>query len=112
MREQRTIWQQVDWVVVAIYSLFVLLGWLNIYAADYDEDLQASIFSLSVNSGKQFLWIITAILIIIVIMTIDFRIYDSLAYVFYGIVMIFIGIGAFCRYQSCRFNQLVQYRRF
>ncbi len=95
MREQRTIWQQVDWVVVAIYGLFVLLGWLNIYAADYDEELQASIFSLTVNSGKQFLWIITAMLIIIVIMTIDFRIYDSLAYVFYGIILFLLVLVIF-----------------
>lgn len=87
MREQKTIWQQVDWVVVAIYSLFVLLGWFNIFAAVYDEEAHATVFSLSSNAGKQFLWIISSLLIIIVIMTIDFRVYSTLAYVIYGVVV-------------------------
>ncbi len=90
MREQKTIWQQVDWVVVAIYSFFVLLGWLNIFAAVYDEEAHATVFSLSSNAGKQFLWIVTCVLIIIVIMTIDFRVYSTLAYVFYGVVLFFL----------------------
>jgi rod shape determining protein RodA len=68
-----------------------LFGWLNIYAAVYDEETVGqgflNIFNFSLNSGKQFIWILSSILIIIVIMTVDFRFYDSFAFVIYGIVL-------------------------
>ncbi len=64
-----------------------MLGWLNIYAAVYDEEAGMSIFNLSLNSGKQLIWIASSVLIIIVIMTVDFRFYDSFAYIIYGILV-------------------------
>ncbi len=73
-----------------VYFVLVVLGWFNIYAAVYDEDVHKSIFDLSINSGKQFLWILTSILIIVVIMTIDFRFYDSFAYIIYGFVLLLL----------------------
>ncbi len=87
MRQEGAIVNKIDWVVIALYFALVILGWLNIYAAVYDEEVKKNIFSLSLNSGKQLIWIGTSILIIIVIMTIDFRFYDSFAYIIYGIVI-------------------------
>lgn len=87
MRKEASILNKIDWVVIIIYFILVFLGWLNIYAAVYDEEVDKGIFDLSLNSGKQFLWIITSILIIIVIMTIDFRFYDSFAYIIYGVII-------------------------
>lgn len=74
-------------MVVAIYFTLVILGWLNIYAAVYDEETHKNIYDISLNSGKQLIWIASSILIIIVIMTVDFRFYDSFAYIIYGIVV-------------------------
>ena len=73
--------------MVVIYFTLAFLGWLNIYAAVYDEEVSQSIFDLSINSGKQFLWILSSVLIIIVILTVDFRFYDSFAYVLYGLII-------------------------
>lgn len=87
MRQEGSILNKIDWVVVILYFVLVFFGWLNIYAAVYDEEVHKSIFDLSLNSGKQFLWILTSILIIIVIMTIDFRFYDSFAYIIYGFII-------------------------
>lgn len=87
MRKEKTIVSNLDWVVISIYFVLVIMGWLNIYAAVYDEELHKGIFDLSLNSGKQLIWIGTSVLIIIVILTVDFRIYDSLAYVIYGIIV-------------------------
>jgi rod shape determining protein RodA len=53
----------------------------------YDEEMEMSIFNFSLNSGKQLIWIATSIIIIIVIMTVDFRFYDSFAYIIYGLVV-------------------------
>ena len=74
-------------MVIGIYFTLVILGWLNIYAAVYDEELEMGIFNSSLNSGKQLIWIATSIIIIIVIMTVDFRFYDSFAYIIYGLVV-------------------------
>lgn len=87
MRQERFIVSKVDWLVIVIYFILVILGWLNIYAAVYDEEAEMSIINLSLNSGKQLIWIASSVLIIIVIMTVDFRFYDSFAYIIYGIVV-------------------------
>lgn len=87
MRQDSTIINKLDWVVIVIYFALVLLGWLNIYAAVYDEEVEKGIFDLSLNSGKQLIWIGTSILLIIVIMTVDFRFYDSFSYIIYGVVV-------------------------
>jgi rod shape determining protein RodA len=87
LRAEKNILNKIDWIVVTVYFVLVLLGWLNIYAAVYDEELEKGIFDLSLNSGKQLIWIGTSLLIIIVIMTVDFRFYDSFAYIVYGVVV-------------------------
>jgi len=58
------IWAGIDWAVVVIYLLFVLFGWINIYAAVYNEE-HSSIFDLSQRYGKQLIWIIAALLILL-----------------------------------------------
>jgi rod shape determining protein RodA len=76
----------------------VLLGWFNIYAAVYDEEAAKSIFDLSINSGKQLLWIGTSIIIIIAIMNLDYKFYDSFSFIFYGtIVLLLIVVLVFGR---------------
>lgn len=81
---------KIDWVLIVLYGLLVFLGWLNIFAAVYDEQQQQNIFDISLNSGKQLIWIGTSILLIIVIMVMDFRFYNSFAYVFYGVIMVML----------------------
>lgn len=73
-----------------LYALLVILGWLNIYAAVYDEQLHTTIFDISINSGRQLIWIGTSVLLIIAIMVIDFRFYNSFAYFFYGFVILLL----------------------
>jgi rod shape determining protein RodA len=70
---------RVDWPTVLIYFSLVILGWFNIYAAVYDGQAEKSIFDFGINSGKQLVWIGTAIAIIIVIMAADRRLFENLA---------------------------------
>jgi rod shape determining protein RodA len=83
MRSEENIARNLDWISVGFYALFVLLGWINIYAVVYDPEVQQSIFDFTINSGKQLMWIGGAILIIICILVIDYKFYASFAYVFY-----------------------------
>ena len=83
---------KLDWLTIMLYALLVILGWLNIYAAVYDEQLHSTIFDISLNSGKQLIWIGTSVLLIVAIMVIDFRFYNSFAYLFYGFVILLLII--------------------
>ena len=76
-----------DWVTVALYATIVFLGWLNIYAVTYDQNSDISIFSLDINSGRQLLFIAGATIIILGILIIDMRFYETFGYVIYGFIL-------------------------
>ena len=82
VRRQTNIINDIDWFTIGIFTVLVLLGWLNVYAAVYDEK-HASIFSFSQRYGKQAVWIIAAILLAIFICIIDVHFYTSLSYPIY-----------------------------
>ncbi|MEQ8324848.1 MAG: rod shape-determining protein RodA [Vicingaceae bacterium] len=86
MRNNQGIFERIDWVTVSLYLLLVFVGWLNIYAAVYNEEHQ-SIFDISQRYGKQLLWIGAAIVIAIAVLLVDFRFYSSFGYVLYAIMM-------------------------
>lgn len=78
---------KMDWLTVLIYLVMVLLGWLNIYAAVYDETVHSSIFDLSLNSGRQLIFIAVSGIIILAILVVDMRFYEATAYLIYGVVL-------------------------
>src|SRR6186997_3310020 len=76
-----------DWVAVALYATIVFVGWLNIYAVTYDQNNEISIFSLQLNSGRQLLFIAGAAVLVMGILIMDMRFYETFAYVIYGFIM-------------------------
>ena len=87
MRADTKFLSNVDWILVCLYGVLVLMGWINIYAAVYDEQVQRSIFDMGINSGKQLMWICSALILIIVIMAVDFKFYSSFSYIIYGLLI-------------------------
>ena len=77
----------IDRFSVLIYLLLVLMGWLNIYAAVYNEE-HKNIFDMSQKYGKQLMWIGSAALLAIIILFIDADFYTVFAYVFYGFFLL------------------------
>lgn len=73
-----------------MYFLLVVLGWFNIYAAVYNPENVTNIFDFGLNSGKQLVWIGTSVIIIIVLLVLDYRVYDSFAYFIYGFVILLL----------------------
>lgn len=63
----------------------VILGWLNIYAAVYDED-HKNIFDISQKYGKQLLWIGSAGLIAFAILLTDTGFFTTLSYLIFAMV--------------------------
>ncbi len=97
MRAGDQLTSKIDWIVVGLYFVLVGLGWLNIFAVVYDpQQVDQSIFSLSLNSGRQLIWIGTSVVIIMIIMLLDFRFYVSFAYLIYAaIILVLISVLLF-----------------
>jgi rod shape determining protein RodA len=99
MRED-SLSRNIDWITILLYALFITMGWLNIFAVVYnpDPEVKQNIFDLSLNSGKQLLWIGSAFILILMIFAVDFKFYNAFAYVLYAFIIvmvmatIFIGI--------------------
>jgi len=79
----------VDWLTVTIWALLVFAGWLNIYAASIDLKMEeTSIFDFSLSYGKQFIWILIAVVIAFVIMILDTKLLEFLSIPLYIITLI------------------------
>lgn len=87
MRRSADISGNLDWPTIFIYLALVILGWFNIYAAVYDETLNQTIWDLSLNSGRQLMFIIASGVIIMGIIIIDMRFYEAFAYVAFGVIL-------------------------
>ncbi|MGQ8338439.1 rod shape-determining protein RodA [Sunxiuqinia sp. A32] len=90
MAKRNNIWANLDWVTIFLYLLLMFMGWINIYAAVYNEEF-SSIFDISQRYGKQLLWIGAAIVLAFTMLIIDSNFYVSLGYVLY-LVIIFLLI--------------------
>ncbi|HRZ75924.1 MAG TPA: rod shape-determining protein RodA, partial [Bacteroidales bacterium] len=86
MKRNDTIRSSPDWVVIILYIVLVMLGWMNIYAAVYDES-HPSILDLSTSYGKQLLWILTSGVLILAVMFTDAKFFPAFSYVLYGLTL-------------------------
>jgi rod shape determining protein RodA len=82
LRGQKNIFHNIDWITVFLYLTLVFLGWINIYAAVYD-DSHKSIFDISQRYGKQLIWIAAAIILGLIILIIDAKFFSTFAYPIY-----------------------------
>jgi rod shape determining protein RodA len=82
MMRRVNIWASIDWVSVILYLALVFIGLISIYAAVYNED-HSSIFDMSQRYGKQFVFIIAALVIAFSIILIDGKFFSVFAYVIY-----------------------------
>ena len=91
MRAARStnIWKNLDWITIGLFLLLMLLGWLNIYGASYTFD-STSIIDFSNRAGKQFHWMLGTIALAIVLLLIDHKTYDILAYIAYGAMILLL----------------------
>ena len=86
-KQEHSLFFGVDKITVFTYALLVLMGWLNIYAAVYNEDHQ-NIFDTTQKYGKQLIWISSAAFIAILILIIDAGFFTVFAYVFYVVILL------------------------
>ena len=73
----------IDWISILLYTILVLMGWLNIYAATYDES-HSSILDFSQRYGKQLVWIAAAFGIGFIILLTDSKFFTAFSMIIYG----------------------------
>lgn len=85
----------IDWTTIWLYILLVGFGWLNIYAAIYNPETPISILSLDHQAGKQLLYIGTASILILMILFVDYKFYDTFAYIMYAFIILLLILTIF-----------------
>ncbi|MCX2679966.1 rod shape-determining protein RodA [Galbibacter sp. EGI 63066] len=73
--------KKIDWLSILLYFLLVFIGWLNIYSTTYTG--VETIFDLSTFHGKQMLFIIVSLVLIILILSIEAKFYERFSGVIY-----------------------------
>jgi len=95
MRSKGHIFEDIDWLLVGLYAVMALFGWLSIYAATYNEESQA-IIDFSSSHGKQLMWIGLGLILILTILFFDQRFFENFSYVIYGLaILALIGVLLF-----------------
>ena len=82
---------RIDWLTVIIYILIVGFGAMNIYSANSTID-HTFIFDLTMEYGKQFLWIGVAAIIVFLILLLDPKFFNFSGYGIYIVVIIILLI--------------------
>lgn len=85
---------KIDWLTLGLWAFLVLFGWLNIYAATYNEN-HKDIFDLATFHGKQLLWIASAALVAVVVLLTEPRVFSNGAYIIYAIVLALLVVTLF-----------------
>jgi rod shape determining protein RodA len=88
---QRSFFFNVDWVTVLIYLALCVIGWFNIHAAVFDEN-HPNILDFDTQYGKQFIYIISAMVIGTVILLLESRFLSALAPAFYVVTVVLLAV--------------------
>ena len=93
--KNQSVTNNIDWITIVIFIALVIMGWLNIYSASLPVE-ETSIFDIDQIYGKQILFIILTIPLILVVLTVDAKVYEKYAFVFYVIGLVsLLGLFVF-----------------
>jgi rod shape determining protein RodA len=88
-RNSEAVFQNIDWLMVALFLVLVTMGWLNIYAAVYNDD-HKSIIDTTQSYGMQLIWIISSLFLAVVILVIDGEFFPTFAYILYALFLLLL----------------------
>jgi len=83
------IWTGIDKTSIILFLVLVILGWVNIYAAVYNEE-HSGLLDISQRYGKQFIWILASLVLAVFIVIIDNRFYFFFSWFIYGACMLLL----------------------
>ncbi|WP_298416700.1 rod shape-determining protein RodA [uncultured Kordia sp.] len=74
--------KKIDWLSILIYFLLVGIGWINIYSASV-TDASTGFLDMNELYGKQLVFIITSVILIILILSIEAKFYERFSSIIY-----------------------------
>ena len=89
MRDRKSIFKDIDWMLIGTYFALILMGWISVYAAVYNPE-HHSILDMSQLYGKQALWMLTSLVLIFLILMVDMKFFTSFAYIIYGAILLLL----------------------
>lgn len=93
--ENQSVISNVDWLSILLYAALVIFGWINIYSASLPLEA-TSIFDLGQIYGKQLLFICLSIPLIVVILSLDAKVYEKYSLIYYVLgVVLLMGLFVF-----------------
>ena len=98
MEKRNNVWENVDWITIGIYLAMMFIGWINIYAAVYNED-HKSIFDMTQQYGKQLMWIGAAIFIAILMINTDSKFFVTFAFPIYILIILALFMVPFIGFE-------------
>lgn len=78
-----------DWITVGIYFLLFTFGWFNIYSSEHTV-AQSSLIDFNLSHGKQIINIALSLAVGFFILLLDSRIFHTLSYVFYVLMLLLL----------------------
>ena len=84
---------KIDWALVLVYIFLVGFGLANILSSSISGE-NISLFDFNALYGKQFIFILLSLLVIIITLTIEVKFYERFSSIFY-LVCIFFVLGLF-----------------
>ena len=94
MQKKNNVWANVDWITISIYLAMMFIGWINIYAAVYNEE-HKSIFDMTQQYGKQLMWIGAAIFIAVLMINTDSKFFVTFSFPIYIVFVILLALVPF-----------------
>ena len=85
------LWRSIDWFSIVLYYVLALCGWLSICGATYNFS-ETDFFDFASFTGKQIVWIGCATLLGIVLLNIEKKYYEMIAYPLYVGFIILLAI--------------------
>lgn len=71
-----------DWITILIFLALVIFGWFNIFSASSSAEV-SNFFDLSQPYGKQLLFILLAVVLIIIILSLEAKFYERFSSIIY-----------------------------
>jgi len=81
--------RSLDYWTIIIYLALLTFGWLSVCGASYTYG-DTEIFSLDSRSGMQIVWIGTSLLLGLILLLLDDRLYDTFAYVIFAVLLLLL----------------------
>ncbi len=92
------IFRSLDWWTIGIYVGLLVFGWMSICGASYSYG-ETTIFSLDGRSGMQLVWIATALVLGVCILTVDSNHFETLSTFIYILFVLLLVVTIFASHE-------------